>query len=88
MLDYFIVCFLFNLNLVISIRRRTTNLKTIAKNVVVNICKSYKSLKRKSCAKTLLSSTNARLLLSSSTYTSSILLTIASKLATMSYTMY
>jgi hypothetical protein len=88
MLDYFIAPFLFNPNLVISIRRRTTTLEIIVESVVVNVCKSYKLLERKSCAKTLLSSTNAKLLLSSSTYISSILSTTTLELATTSYTIY
>jgi len=88
MSNYFIVRFLFNLNLVMSIRRRTTTLEIIVENVVVDACKSYKSLKRKSRAKTLLSPTNVRSLLSFSTYTSFTLLATTLKLATTSYTIH
>jgi hypothetical protein len=88
MSNYFIDCFLFNLNFVISIRRRTTTLETIVENIVVNVCKSYKSLERKSCAKTLLLSINTRLLLSFSTYISFILSTTNLELVTTSYTIY
>jgi len=88
MLDYFTARSLFSLNLVISITRKKVVLETIAKRVVVDACKPYKSLEKKSRAKTLLSSTNVALLLSSSIYTSFALLTIVAKLAITSYTIY
>ncbi len=88
MLNYFIVCFLFDLNLVISIKRKTTTLETIAKSVVVDACKSYKSLERKSCAKTLLSFTNTRSLLSFFIYIFFTLSTTTLELATTFYTIY
>ncbi len=88
MLDYSIAQLLFNLNLIINIIKRKAALETIAKRIVVNACKSYKSLEKKSCTKTFLLSTNIVLLLSFSTYISSILLATIAKLAIASYTIY
>jgi len=65
-----------------------TTLETIVENVVVDACKPHKSLERKSRAKTLLSSTNVRSLLSFSTYIFFTSSTIALKLTTTSYTIY
>ena len=79
---------LFNLNLNINITRKKVALEIIAKRVVANICKSYKFSKRKVRAKTLLSSTNIALLLSSFVYIFSILSTIVAKSTIVSYTIY
>ncbi len=88
MLDYFIAQLLFNLNSIISTIRRKAILETIAKKIVVNACKSYKFLEKKSCAKMLLLSTNVVLLLSFSIYISSILLITIVELTIISYTIY
>jgi len=69
MLNYSIAQLLFNLNSIISIIKRKAALETIAKKVVANACKPYKSSGRKSRAKALLLSTNATSLPSSSIYT-------------------
>ncbi len=87
-LDHSTVRLLFNLNLIINIIRRKAALETIAKKIVVDACKSYKFLEKKSCAKTLLLSTNTALLLFSSIYIFSILLTAVAELAIVFYTIY
>ncbi len=88
MLDYSTAQLLFNLNSIISITRRKVALKIIAKRVVVNAYKSYKSLRRKSRTKTLLSPTNVALLLSFSIYISLVLLATIAKLTITFYTIY
>jgi len=88
MLDYSTARLLFNLNSIINTIRRKVALETIAKRVVVNIYKSYKFSKRKSCIKILLLSTNTILLLSFSIYIFSALSTTIAKLAITFYTIY
>jgi len=88
MLDYSIVRLLFNLNPIISIIKRKATLETIAKKIVVDAYKPYKSLERKSRTKTLLSSTNIALLLSFSIYISLALSTTIAKLTIISYIIY
>jgi len=88
MSNHSIARLLFSLNLVISIIKRKATLETIAKKIVVDACKSHKSLERKSRAKTLLSSTNVASLSSSPIYTSLALLTTVAKSTITSYTIY
>ncbi len=88
MLDYSTARLLFNLNFIISIIRRKAALETIAKKIVVDTCKSYKSSKRKSRAKILLLSTNVVLLLFSSIYISFALLAAVAESTIISYTIY
>ncbi len=88
MSNHSIARFLFNLNPIISTTRRKAALKAIAKKIVVDACKSYKLSRKKSRAKTLLSSTNTALLLSSSIYISFALLTTIVELAITFYTIY
>jgi len=88
MLNYFIARFLFNLNLVISIKRRTTTLKIIAKSVVVNAYKSYKTLEKKSRAKISQLSIITKLLLSFCARTSFASSILTLELTTTSYTIH
>ncbi len=88
MSDYSTARLLFNLNPIISTIRRKAALETIAKGVVADVCKSYKSSEKKSRAKILLLSTNAVLLLSSSIYISSVLPAAVAESAITSYTIY
>ncbi len=88
MSDHSTARLLFNLNPIISITRRKAALETIAKRIVVDACKSYKSSEKKSRAKMLLLSTNAVLLLSLSIYISSVLSAAVAESAIVSYTIY
>ncbi len=88
MSDHSTARLLFNLNSIISTIRRKAALETIAKRVVADTYKSYKSSERKSCAKMLLLSTNTVLLLFSSIYISSILPAAVAESAIIFYTIY
>jgi len=88
MSNYSIAQLLFNLNPIISTIKRKATLETIAKRVVVDAYKSYKSSRKKSRTKTLLSSTNIALLLSSSIYIFLVLLATIAKSTITFYTIY
>jgi len=88
MLGHFIARSLFNLNLVMSIRRRTTTLETIAENVVVDACKSHKTLERKSRAKISRLSIVTKSLPSLRARTSSASLVLALESTTTPYTIH